>query len=84
MNKLCDICGKRMATDCHHLVGGTSERQICDKYDFMKLDLCRQCHTDIHEINTANKLSKMLGQAMYELHHTREEYLKEFKKNYLP
>lgn len=84
MNKLCDICGKRMATDQHHTLSGTSERKICDKYDFMKLSLCRQCHTDIHEINTATILSKMLGQAMYETHYTREEYLKEFKKNYLP
>lgn len=84
MNKYCDICGKNYATDTHHLIGGTSERKICDKYKFMTLDLCRSCHDTIHKDNTANKLSKMLGQALYETNYTRDEYLKEFKKNYLP
>ena len=82
--KYCDICGKNYATDEHHLIGGTSERKICDQYYFMKLDLCRNCHDTIHKNNVANKLSKMLGQSQYEVRFSRKEYMREFKKNYLP
>lgn len=82
--KLCDICGINQATDNHHLISSTSERKICDRYDFMQIQICRDCHRVIHENNTANKLSKMLGQAMFEINFTHEEYMKWFKKNYLP
>lgn len=82
--KLCDICGKEWATDNHHLISSTSERKICDRYSFMQIQICRQCHEVIHQNNTANKLSKMLGQAMFETNYTRYEYMKRFKKNYLP
>lgn len=83
--KYCDICGKSYAKDVHHLIGGTSERKISDKYrDFMCLDLCRSCHDTIHKNNVAYKLSKMLGQALFEVNYSYAEYMKEFKKNYLP
>lgn len=82
--KYCDICGKRYAEDVHHTISGTSGRAICDMYDCCKLDLCRPCHDDIHKNNTCAKLSKMYGQAMFERTHTREEFMKLFKVNYLP
>lgn len=83
-DKYCDICGKKYALEEHHLIGGTSERRIADKYSFEKLHICRDCHNDIHNNNTANKLSKMLGQAMFEINYSKQEYLKLFKMNYLP
>lgn len=83
VNKYCEICGKRQATECHHLIGGTSERKLSDDYG-LTLDVCRDCHKDIHTNNTANKLSKMLGQAMYERTRTHYEYMQRFKKNFLP
>lgn len=84
IDKYCDICGKEWATDNHHLIGSTSDRRICDKYPSMQIQICRHCHEVIHQNNTANKLSKMLGQAIFENNYTRKEYLKLFKKNYLP
>lgn len=83
INKLCDICGKTWATDNHHLIGSTSDRKVCNNYPFMQIQICRDCHKVIHENNTANKLSKMLGQALYECRFTKQEYLREFKKSYL-
>lgn len=83
INKYCDICGKNYASETHHLIGGTSERRLSDKHH-LTLDICNECHATIHNNNTANKLSKMLGQAMFEKDNTRYEYLKIFKKNYLP
>ena len=83
IDKYCDICGLNMASETHHLIGGTSERRISDKYG-LTLDVCRTCHETMHQNSTANKLSKMLGQAMFETNYTRYEYMKRFKKNYLP
>lgn len=84
VNKYCEICGKRQATDNHHLIGSTSDRKISDQYDFMQIKICRQCHNDIHHNNTANKLSKMLGQALFEVNYSYQEYMNKFKMNYLP
>lgn len=83
MDKLCDICGLSMATETHHLICGTSERKLSDRYG-LTIDICNSCHTEIHNNNIAGKLSKMLGQAMFEINFTHEEYMKWFKKNYLP
>lgn len=82
--KYCDICGKNYATDNHHLISSTSERKICDQYPFMQIQICRDCHNTIHRNNTANKLSKMLGQALFECNYTYQDYITKFKKNYLP
>lgn len=84
MNRYCEICGDRPAKEVHHLLYGTSERKICDRYDFLKLSLCRECHDNIHKNGTAGKLSKMLGQALFEANFTYEEYMNLFKMNYLP
>lgn len=84
-NKYCDICGKNKAIDVHHLMPGTSERKICEQYkDVMCLEICRQCHDFIHQNDTAVKLSKMLGQALFEVNYSYAEYMAKFKKNYLP
>lgn len=85
ITKYCDICGKRQATDVHHLINGTSERRICDQYkDVMCLNVCRDCHNFIHDNDTAKKLSNMLGQALFEMNFSYKEYMQKFKKNYLP
>lgn len=85
ITKYCDICGKRQATEVHHTISGTSGRAICDAIGgSLLLNLCRECHSDIHRYNTAAKLSKMYGQAVYEKDHSREEFTKRFGINYLP
>ena len=81
--KYCDICGKNYASDNHHLIGSTSDRKICDKFPFMQIQICRSCHEVIHHNNTANKLSKMLGQALFEANFSHSEYITLFKQNYL-
>ena len=82
--KYCEICGKRQATDNHHLICSTSERKICDQYECMQIKICRECHSFIHQHDTAMKLSKMLGQALFEMNFSYQEYMQLFKKNYLP
>ena len=84
ITKYCDICGKRQATDTHHLILGVSERKICDQYECMKIKVCRQCHSAIHQSAVSETLSKMLGQALFEMNFSYQEYMQLFKKNYLP
>lgn len=80
----CEICGKRQATDTHHLISGVSGRAICDMIGGeLLIRVCRNCHDDIHKSNTAAKLSKMLGQALYERTNSRKEFVKLFGVNYL-
>lgn len=68
-----------MATDTHHLICGTGNR-----YNSPTVELCRSCHNDIHNNNTANRLSKMLGQALFEKDYTRAEFMETFTQNFLP
>lgn len=65
MNRLCEICGKRMASETHHLIYGKGIRNLCDD-DSIILELCQECHKEIHYNANAGHLSKMLGQALWE------------------
>lgn len=55
MNRLCEICGKRMASETHHLIYGKGIRNLCDD-DSIILELCQECHKEIHYNATAGHL----------------------------
>lgn len=85
---ICIICGGR-ADAVHHLVFGTAGRQLSEK-DGLKVPICNRCHNmgdrlqRIHDNPMAERLSKMLGQAIYEGKiGTREEFRKRYGKSYL-
>lgn len=68
--EVCAMCGR--TSECiHHLIFGTAGRELSEK-DGLKLPLCDDCHNmgeklrRIHENPAAEKLSKMLGQALWE------------------
>ena len=70
--RVCDMCGEICQTVEHHLVFGTGMRELADE-DELILDLCIDCHTmafhvidRIHDNVAAERLSKMLGQMMFE------------------
>ena len=67
---MCFFCGGKV--DCeHHLCFGRGIRDLADQ-DGIKVPICHRCHTlgrnteKIHENPMAEKLSKMLGQAIWE------------------
>lgn len=60
----CILCGTP-TTDMHHCIFGVGNRKLCDE-DKILIPVCRCCHDEIHGIGIAGKLSKMLGQAIYE------------------
>lgn len=66
MDKFCEICGKRMASETHHLIFGRGLRSLADA-DGLTAEICRTCHFNIHSNGTAADLSQMYGQALWEI-----------------
>ena len=73
----------------HHLIFGTAGRELSEK-DGLKVPTCNNCHNmgdklnRVHDNPMAEKLSKMLGQAIFENKiGTREDFRKRYGKSYL-
>lgn len=98
MDEYCVFCGKR-ANCRHHLIfGGYNSRPIAESDDITIL-ICNDCHTmghiteRIHDNPMAERLSKMLGQAIYERDRAlagqtdgaaiRAAFIKRYGKSYL-
>lgn len=86
----CLLCGKPNV-DPHHLVFGGSLRKLADE-DGLVIPVCRSCHDEIHANPTASRLSKMLGQTIYELNENahkgdikdaREKFRARYGRSYL-
>lgn len=60
----CLLCGG-LATQEHHLICGTANRKKSEEYG-LKIPICATCHNFIHHYSPAARLSKMLGQAIFE------------------
>lgn len=76
-NDICFFCGQP-AEQTHHLIFGTSARILADK-DGLFVPICAKCHTTseyvtdrIHDNPMAEKLSKMLGQAILERNYYKD------------
>lgn len=77
----CYICGK-MATDIHEIYGGSN--RVASMRNGFCVPLCRQCHDLItKKIGLGDIVLKRTCQEKYEAHHTRDEFMKLIKKNYL-
>ena len=70
--ELCVMCGRRYAVHTHHLIMGTANRKLSDRYG-LTIRVCDECHNGavkaedrIHGNPRAEDLSKMLGQALWE------------------
>lgn len=92
MIKLCIFCGRPSDAD-HHWIFGTGLRQTAEE-DNIKDPICNYHHTlaptvteRIHDNIMAEKLSKMLGQVLWEKKQvaagfTEEEAREAFRKRY--
>lgn len=85
---ICFFCGSPAECE-HYLLFGGGNRELAEK-DGLKVPACNKCHNAgrqterIHENIMAEKLSKMLGQAIYESKiGTREEFRSRYGKSYL-
>lgn len=85
---VCFYCGQ--PAECqHHLIFGRGLRNLAEE-DGLKVPSCNKHHNTgriderIHGNPMAEKLSKMLGQLVYEKEiGTREDFRKRYKKSYL-
>lgn len=102
MANICDMCGDACKPVEHHLVFGTGMRKLAEE-DGLKLNLCIDCHTmafnvteRIHDNVAAERLSKMLGQMMFERNYiafysndeeikekARDAFRRRYGRNYL-
>lgn len=88
----CFFCGTAAINGEHHLIFGNSRRELAEE-DGLKVPTCDKCHTigevtrRIHDNSMAEKLSKMLGQALFERNEcakgaTLDEAREKFRKRY--
>lgn len=75
---MCDLEGKKVAKSDLHEVYGGSNRQRSIKNGLV-VPLCRECHQNEETILKLRKIC----QEIYELNHTREDFIKLVGKSYL-
>ena len=84
--KECYVCGTTVNLESHHCLHGTANRKKAEKYG-LKVWLCHEHHTGnsgVHFSKTLDDRLKMLAQKHFEEHiGSREEWMREFGKNYL-
>lgn len=85
---ICLFCGRPAECE-HHLLFGRGIRELAEQ-DGLKVPACNDCHNmgriagRIHDNPMAEKLSKILGQAVYEAKiGSREEFRARYGKSYL-
>lgn len=80
---ICDSCGY---VESHHIFHGTANRKLSERHG-LKVYLCYLHHRDsvtgVHFNRELDLSLKRIGQKAYEKQHSREEFIKEFGKNYL-
>jgi len=86
---ICFFCGKTAECE-HHLIFGHGLRELAEE-DGIKVPCCHQCHNmavktydRIHGNPMAEKLSKKLGQAIWEAHYgDRNDFRRRYGKSFL-
>ncbi|MBH1941668.1 hypothetical protein I5677_12265 [Mobilitalea sibirica] len=86
--EICFFCGKPAECE-HHLIFGKGNRDLSEE-DGLKVPSCNRCHNigttieRIHDNSMAERLSKMLGQVIWESHYgDREAFRRRYGKSYL-
>lgn len=83
--KRCWFCGREFGLERHHVMGGTANRKLSEKYG-LTVWLCHEHHTGTNgaQYNALiGKQLKMDAQYAFERTHSRSEWMKIFGKNYL-
>lgn len=84
--KECYICGRTTNLHVHHLLHGTANRKLSDKYGYW-VYLCVEHHVGnngVHQKSELDMKFKQLAQMHYEKHRgTRQDFINEFGKSWL-
>lgn len=83
--KRCFICEKTVGLERHHIMSGTANRKLSEKYGLW-VYLCNDCHTgkfgaqyDIQQ----NWNLKVIAQTAFEAIYGHDFWMKTFFKNYI-
>lgn len=83
--KRCYLCGRQYGLERHHVLGGTANRKLSEKYGLW-VWLCHDCHTgnDGAQYNPVkNRQLKADAQIAFESEHGHQAWMNVFRKNYL-
>jgi len=79
------VCGNPNVVE-HHVFEGTHHRRLSEKYG-LKVYLCGEHHNlssrGVHFNHMLDAMIKQYAQKKFEETHSREEFIKIFKRNYL-
>ena len=81
----CYLCGGRSGLETHHVMNGTANRPLAEKYG-LTVRLCHRCHTGDRGAQYDRELNRQLkqdAQRAFERLHGHEMWMKVFRKNYL-
>lgn len=89
-NKECFLCQRTTGLHDHHIFFGTANRKNSEKYG-LKVWLCLRHHEGdietnkeaVHHNKERDLCLKKIAQKKFEETHTREEFMKIFRRNYL-
>lgn len=83
-SSICFLCG-RPATETHHVLGGTANRKLSEKYG-LTVRLCHNCHTGTdgaqYDRNKNFEL-KAEAQMAFEKLYGHEKWMLTFRRNYI-
>ena len=84
--KACLICDTTQNVECHHVYFGTANRKVSEKHGFT-VWLCNHHHTgsrnSVHQNRELDLMLKKAMQMVYEIDHSREEFMELIGRNYL-
>ena len=78
----CYICRTTIGLHKHHLLHGTANRKIADRYGYW-VYLCAMHHEEVHMDAKLDKEFKKIAQRHFEQTGTREDFRRVFGKSYL-
>lgn len=81
----CFLCGSRRNLELHHIMHGSANRRLSTKWNLVCW-LCAEHHRGrfgVHQNAQLDEKLKQVGQKAFEDIHSRELWMKLFKKNYL-
>lgn len=81
--KKCYISGAEYNLDCHHVMTGTANRKLSDKYGLW-VWLRHDIHMDLHDRDKDLEIRlKQDAQRAFEKIYGHDKWMKTFRKNYI-
>lgn len=79
----CFICGRQGELDVHHAISGTSNRRHSEA-DGLKIFLCRDCHSKLHDKHEMEEQIKQFAQRRWEEEYgDRKDFIVRYGKSWL-